>query len=434
MVHVTSADSALASAPADDLPASRPPAPPPESSADGPEPQWTRRGSGAYWRITVGLFLVGYATFSLIYCVQPLLPILAEAFGVSPAQSSLSLSVTTACLAVSILCFGALSENLGRKWLMFASMGTASVLTAVSAFLPDWTLLLITRAAIGVALGGVPAVAMAYLAEEIEPKGLGLAMGVYISGNAFGGMAGRVITGYVAEHFSWPTAVAFIGATGIVSVLCFALLLPESRNFARKRRFSLADHLGKWKRHLANPRLAALFAVGFLTMGAFVTVYNYVGFRLLAAPFSLSHGEIALIFTCYMFGIVSSSAAGWLSDRVGRGPVLTGGMVVALAGLALTLTASLTAIVAGIATLTVGFFAAHSTASSWIGQTAQGAKGHASSLYLLAYYVGSSVLGSTGGWMWSTGGWPRVAALCGAAWALTAVLAVGLQVSARRIR
>lgn len=434
MVHVTSAGSALASAPDSGLPASPPPlaAAPAPAPAGDPDPHWTRRGTAAYWRITIGLFLVGYATFSLIYCVQPLLPIFTQAFAVSPAESSLSLSLTTGCLAVSILCFGALSENLGRKWLMFASMAVASVLSVLSAFIPDWTLLLVTRAAIGVALGGVPAVAMAYLAEEIEPKGLGLAMGVYISGNAYGGMTGRVISGYVAEHFSWPAAIGFIGVTGVASVLCFALLLPESRNFARKRRFRLADHLGNWKRHLANPRLAALFAVGFLAMGAFVTVYNYVGFRLLEAPFRLGHDEIALIFTCYMFGIVSSSAAGWLSDRVGRGPVLTGGMAVALAGLALTLSSSLFAVIAGIAVLTVGFFAAHSTASSWIGQTAQGAKGHASSLYLLAYYVGSSVLGSTGGWMWSTGGWGRVAMLCGIAWALTALLAVALQATARR--
>lgn len=435
MVHVTPADSALASAANDDLPAT-PPAPPPANPAPTPggDPEFTRRGTAAYWRITIGLFLVGYATFSLIYCVQPLLPILAEAFHVSPAESSLSLSLTTACLAVSILCFGALSENLGRKWLMFASMGIASVLSVVSAFIPDWHLLLATRAAIGIALGGVPAVAMAYLAEEIEPKGLGLAMGVYIGGNAYGGMSGRVITGFVAEHFSWPVAIGFIGATGALSVICFALLLPESRNFRRKVTFSVRDHLANWKRHLANPRLAALFVVGFLAMGAFVTVYNYVGFRLLAPPFALSHDEIALIFTCYLFGIVASAAAGALSDRIGRGPVLTGGMALALIGLVFTLSDSLAVTIVGIAILTFGFFTAHSTASSWIGQTARGAKGHAASLYLLAYYVGSSVLGSSGGWFWSHGGWVWVAAFCAAAWVLTAAIAVTLQMNARTIR
>jgi YNFM family putative membrane transporter len=65
-------------------------------------------------------------------------------------------------------------------------------------------------------------------------------------------------------------------------------------------------------------------------------------------------------------------------------------------------------IVLGIVGVTVGFFAAHSVASGWVGRLATGNKGHASSLYLLAYYLGSSVAGSAGGWFWAEGGWNAV--------------------------
>jgi len=399
-------------------PASFSPAP------DKKSPQFTPRGSRAYWRITIGLFLSGYATFSLIYCVQPLLPVLAADFGVGAAESSLSLSLTTGALALSILCAGALSENLGRKWLMFGSMCVAALLNIVAAVAPSWHLLLAARMLEGLALGGVPAVAMAYLAEEIEPKGLGLSMGIYVGGTAFGGMIGRVFTGFVAEHYSWPAAIGAIGVTGLLSAVCFALLLPESKNFARKHGFSLRQHLSAWGGHLRNPGLRRLFLVGFLTMGAFVTVYNYIGFRLLAAPFSLSHSQIGLIFTAYLFGIASSSLAGGLSDRLGRAPVLAGGALVALGGLALTLSASLWFVIAGIAVVTIGFFAAHSIASGWVGRTAEGAKGHAASLYLLAYYVGSSLLGSSGGWFWTHIGWNAVAAFCAVLFSGTFVVAV----------
>jgi MFS transporter, YNFM family, putative membrane transport protein len=429
MVHVPPADAVMSETPAD-LPASpTPPAPAPNLAT--PPPNWTPRGSGAYWRIVVGLFLVGYATFALIYCVQPLLPIFVREFHVSPAESSLSLSLTTGCLAVSILVFGALSENLGRKWLMFGSMAVAASLNVAVAFFPEWYLLLAARTAVGIALGGVPAVAMAYLAEEIEPKGLGLAMGLYVGGTAYGGMTGRVITGYLADHFTWPFAMGFIAASALASALCFALMLPDSKNFTRRRGVKIADHVANWGRHLRNPRLRLLFVVGFLAMGAFVTVYNYIGFHLLAPPFALSQGTVSLIFTAYTFGILSSFFSGALSDRIGRGPVLTGGMILALSGLALTLAPSVIVVVIGISLLTVGFFAAHSTASSWVGQTAQGAKGHAASLYLLAYYVGSSVLGSSGGWVFSHGEWPAVAGFCAVAWALTGAIAWKLQLSAR---
>ena len=134
---------------------------------------WTERGSSAYRRISLAFFLSGFATFSLIYCVQPLLPAFAKEFHVSAAESSLPLSLTTGFLAIAILCAGAGSEVLGRRGVMFASMAGASVLNIADAVMPNWHALLVARAAEGFVLGGVPAVAMAYLAEEIIRAVLG---------------------------------------------------------------------------------------------------------------------------------------------------------------------------------------------------------------------------------------------------------------------
>jgi MFS transporter, YNFM family, putative membrane transport protein len=128
------------------------------------------------------------------------------------------------------------------------------------------------------------------------------------------------------------------------------------------------------------------------------------------APYKLSDTEISLIFLVYLFGMVSSGVAGALSDRHGRGPVLIAGIATAGIGVGLTLLQPVTAIICGVALVTIGFFIGHSTASGWVANAAVGAKGHASSLYLLAYYLGSSVMGSMGGWFWSAGQWPAVAA------------------------
>lgn len=382
---------------------------------------YTARGSAAYRRISVGLFLAGFATFSLIYCVQPLLPALASDFAVSPAASSLALSLTTGLLAIAILCAGAGSEMLSRRGLMFGSMAAAAVLNIVAAAAPSWTVLLAIRALEGFVLGGVPAVAMAYLAEEIEPRGLGFSMGLYVAGTAFGGMFGRVGIGALMELASWRHALGILGAIDLAAAVGFLLLLPPSRNFTPRRRFDAAYHLSAWRAHLRHPGLPFLFMVGCFCMGAFVTVYNYASFRLSAPPYSLTPTELSLIFVVYMLGMAASSAAGAMADRFGRDRVLAIGILVAGGGVLLTLLSSLTGIIGGIAVLTIGFFAAHSVASGWIGRMAAQAKGHASSLYLLAYYVGSSVMGSVGGWFWTSGGWPAVA---GFALALLAVALV----------
>ena len=375
---------------------------------------WVRRGTPAFRRINLALFLAGFGTFSLLYCVQPLLPLLAEEFGVGAGQASLAVSLATGLLAISILCAGALSESWGRKGLMFASLCAASVLNLLAAAAPSWGGLLLLRALEGIALGGVPAIAMAYLAEETEPEGLGLAMGLYVSGTAFGGMAGRVITGLAAEFVSWRFAMASIGALGLALAIGFVVLLPPSRNFRPRRGMNLRSNLTLWSGHLRHPGLPWLFLTGFLTMGGFVTVYNYIGFRLAAPPYGLSQAEVGAIFTVYILGIFTSSAAGYLSDRMGRGLVLAGGVLISLTGLALTLALPLWLIVLGMAGLTAGFFVSHTVASGWVGRMATTAKAHASSLYLLAYYAGSSTMGSLGGWFWTHGGWPAVAGFVGA--------------------
>lgn len=374
----------------------------------GAPPRWVVRGSPAYRRVSLGLFLAGFATFSLLYCVQPLLPAFASGFGVGPAGASLALSLATGALSLAILCAAALSEGLGRRGLMFGSLALAGSLNLLAAAMPGWPALLAVRTLEGFVLGGVPAVAMAYLSEEVDPKGLGLAMGLYVGGNAFGGMMGRVIAGIVAEALGWRAALALIGVGGLVAAIGFVRLLPPSRNFVRRPGFDAGYHAAAWLRHLRDPGLRLLFAVGFLVMGGFVTVYNYAGFRLVAAPYRLDQTQLGLIFSAYLFGIVASSVAGGLADRVGRRAVLPAGAVVAVAGTALTLSGALPLIVAGIAVVTIGFFTAHSVASSWVGRRAVAAKGHAASLYLLSYYLGSSIAGSLGGVFWAWGGWGAV--------------------------
>ena len=368
-------------------------------------PAWTEPGTRAYLRTSLALFLAGFATFSLLYCVQPLLPLFAADFHTSAAQSSLALSLSTGALALAILCTSAFSESLGRRGLMCGSIVLASVCNLAAALAPSWHTLLLARALEGIALGGVPAVAMAYLAEEIHPRGLGLSMGLYVSGSAFGGMAGRVVVGMISDYHSWRLALAVISIAGLLAAAGFVALLPPSRNFVRRKGLTLAHHLQAWGAHLRHPGLPYLFIIGGLVMGVFVTVYNYVGFRLMLPEFGLTQTQIGLIFTAYLLGIVASSAAGALADRIGRAPVLVGGALTSVAGVLLTLPHSVPAIVGGVALLTIGFFSVHSVASSWVGRLSGKAKGHAAALYLLTYYVGSSVLGSAGGWFWEHGGW-----------------------------
>ncbi|MDF2074194.1 MFS transporter [Ectopseudomonas mendocina] len=362
------------------------------------------RGSAGYRRATLALFCAGFATFAMLYCVQPLLPLLAAHFRVSAASSSLALSLTTLSLALCLLVSGALAESWGRKPVMAAALGLAAMLGIASALVEEWGSLLFLRALLGLALSGLPALAMAYVGEEFDPEALPAAMGLYIGGTALGGLLGRLLAGLLSDIGGWSWALGGIAGLGLLAMGLFLWLLPPSRHFTAQP-LSLRGLLRNFTLHLSNPRLRVLFALAFLLMGGFVALFNYVGFRLAGAPFNLSATVIGLLFTVYLLGIFSAGWAGRLVPRFGARQVLHGGIGLMLLGVALCATPWLSTAVVGLALFTLGFFAAHAVASGQVGAHAQGAKAQASALYLCAYYLGSSLVGYVGGYVWEHAGW-----------------------------
>jgi YNFM family putative membrane transporter len=385
-----------------------------------------RYGDAGMRRVRLGLFAAGLATFALLYVPQPLLPELSRAFGASPAAASLAMSAGTFALAIAVIPVSSLSEVRGRREVMTVSVIAAAVLGLIAPLSPSLPALIGIRVLQGLALAGVPATAMAYLAEEVDRADLGRAMGLYIAGNAIGGLSGRVVAGILAEHGGWRVATAGVSGLALACAVAFAVLLPRSSFFTPSppRLRVLGATLA---RNLADTRLLRLYLIGFALMGAFVTVYNYLTFRLSAAPFGLSASVIGALFTVYLAGTWSSTLAGRLADRAGRRVVLAVGAAVAVAGVALTLPSSLALIVAGLVALTAGFFAAHSVASGWVGGLAPVAPAQASALYLCLYYIGSSVAGSAGGIFYAHGGWPLTAAFAAALLAIAMASAVSLR-------
>jgi YNFM family putative membrane transporter len=384
-------------------------------------------GSPAFKRINRAMVFGGFSTFALLYCVQPLMPLLARQFTLTPAQSSLALSVSSAALALSLLFSSLVSDRIGRTPMMVGAMLMGAILTLACAFAQDYAQLLVLRGLLGVALGGMPAIAMAYLGEEIEAPSLGFSMGLYIAGSAFGGMIGRVIVSVLSDFYSWRVALAVMGAAGLYAAWEFRRSLPPSNNFTPGQRRGLGALVGGIRTHLSDPGLPWLFALAFLLMGCFVSLYNYIGYRLLGEPFGFSQTAVGLLSALYLLGIFSSVWAGRLADRLGRRNVLWLFMSVMLSGLLLSLANSLAAIVLGMGLFTFGFFASHSVASSWVGRRAQAPQALASAIYLFFYYLGSSVIGSFCGVVWSRAGWPGVVALLGATLGVGFVIALRLR-------
>jgi YNFM family putative membrane transporter len=401
--------------------------PPPDAPPREPaERHYLQPGTAEFRWATIAMVIGGAMTYALLYTAQPVLPLLAAEFHVSAAASSLAVSLSTGFLAPMLIVASSLSEASGRKAIMVISLIAASLLSIAAGLAPDFPTHLAARALEGIALSGLPAVAMAYLAEELDPRSLGRAIGFLIAGNAFGGLFGRVAAAGIADVTSWRLGPIAIGAMGLAGGIVLWRTLPPSRHF-RRQHLNVIGLARSLATHLADPGLRWLNLMGCLCAGAFVTIYNYLSFRLTAPPYGLSQSAVGAIFLAYLIGMVGSSLAGQLSDRLGRGRVLWVSLVVMLLGVLLTASDALWLIILGVLVLTFGFFGAHSIANSWVSQRAPAAKAQASSLYLFSYYMGSSILGSLGGFVWTWFAWPGI--VTAVAGTTILALSIGLRLS-----
>ena len=361
-------------------------------------------GGPGYRRMSFALFLAGVATFALLYSTQALLPLISDEFGVAASDASWTVAAATGGLALFVLPMSALSERFGRRTVMTASLAVAVTVGLLVPLAPSLPALVALRAVQGAALAGLPASATAYLAEEVRPKALITAIGLFVAGNSVGGMSGRVITGWVAQEWGWRVALGVIGVIAVGCAGAFRLLLPAPKHFVAG---SLRPRVlvGTVRDHLANPLLRRLYAIGALFMTVFGGVYTVIGYRLTEAPFGLPQGVIGSIFLIYLVGTVSASTAGRLVGRLGRRGALYAAGATTTAGLVLSLADSLVLVLLGLVLITGGFFAGHAVASSAVSKTATEGRAQASALYQSAYYIGSSAGSTVGALAFHAGGW-----------------------------
>jgi len=518
-------------------------------------------GTGTSGRANRALFVAGFSAFAMLYVAQGTLPAVGRAFHVSPATSALTVSLTTLPLALGVVVAASISERYGRRGLLLGSLLAASVCTLATTLSPSFEVLLGLRVLTGVALAALPAVAMAYIAEEVQAGSLGSTMGLYISATGLGGLAGRLIGGVLAGIADWRLGYLGVGILALLGSLYVTLRLPASRHFVSQpeqllpqiqaagctfvtaccsacssaasvctlattlspsfevllglrvltgvalaalpavamayiaeevQAGSLGSTMGlyisatglgglagrliggvlagiaDWRLgylgvgilallgslyvtlrlpasrhfvsqpeqllpqiqaagvHLRDGVLQRLFVCGFTLMGAMVAYFNFLLYRLEAPPFDLTASGAALVFLLYLAGTVSANWLGRLADRRSRRSLLLTAVAMMLGGVLLTLPSYLPTVLIGTGLVTFGFFGAHATTSGWVGAHATHRRAQASSLYLLFYHLGSSLLGFAGGLAYGVGGWNGLVLLVTVAAGVALLAARGL--------
>lgn len=348
-------------------------------------------GAPGYRAALAGCVAAGVVTFTALYCSQGILPNIGRAFSVTADAAAWTVSALTFGMALLILPASALSERVGRRPVILGSVIGATVLSVAAVFAPGFGWLVAIRAAQGALLAGVPSTVVAYIADEFDTSRVAEASGLYVAGTGFGGLIGRLLPTFATEFGDWRHGMAAAAAIQVVALAVTVLCLPRQRHFTPEA-VTAATTIRALGRHLRNPALVRLYIAGFLLMGAYVGYYDVLGYRLRHAPYNLTDGQYSAVFLVNLAAMAASWWAGRIAARIGRFTTMAVAVCLAAVGFAAAFAQPMWVILAGSVALTFGVFAAHSTASGWVGVACEGRKADASGLYMGAFYGGNALV------------------------------------------
>jgi MFS transporter, YNFM family, putative membrane transport protein len=362
----------------------------------------------------LALGLAGVCAFLNVYATQPLLPLLADGFGVAEGAAALTVSAPGIAVALGSPFVGAVADRFGRRRVIVGSLFVLAFPTLLAATSGSLPALVAWRFLQGLAVPGVYAVGVAYAATAFAGRGVGRAMAAIVTGNVLGGFLGRTVSATVAEHLGWRAGFVALGVLTIAGAAATARWLPHEgpRVDANAAALRPAAGLRALGRSLRVPPLAATLAVGFGLLFAQTATFTYVTFHLARAPFQLGPAAIGAIFAVYLAGAAVTPLAGRWIDRSGPRVVLAGAVFLGIGGSLLTLAGALPLIVLGLALTCTSVFVGQAAATTHLSRAAPAeVRSVASGLYLSAYYAGGAVGGVLPSLTWGLGGWAACVAL-----------------------
>jgi predicted MFS family arabinose efflux permease len=364
--------------------------------------------------------LAGYCAFVNLYSPQAILPLLSQEFGVSAAEISAIITVSTLAVALTAPFTGAIADVLGRKRVIVAAMFMLVIPTVMVGLSDGLPAIIFWRAVQGLVLPPIFAVTVAYIGDEWPRQEATTAAGIYSSGSSLGGFTGRLFTGLLADLAGWRAGFFALAGIAFAGAIAVMVLLPHERKFVRSAGLLASGR--QMLAHFRNGQLLATYAVGFGVLFNFICTFTYVSFHLAAPPYELSASWLGAIFVVYLTGSVLTPWTGWAVGRFGRRRFTV--RVIALwgAGIALTLAPALPLIVAGLAISAGCGLILQAISTGYVTITAKAGRSSAVGLYVTSFYVGGSFGAALGAVAWTYGGWPACVALVAAMLAILAAI------------
>jgi len=342
---------------------------------------------------------------SVMYATQPLQPLLAKEFSISMTQSSLFTAVIMFWLGVAPIVYGYILESVSSKKMLLVASSILFFTNIILGFSNSFEMFLTARFVEGLVVPAILTSSMTILAN-IDKKNIQFNMSVYVASTVFGGLVGRVMSGFIATEFGWRF---------VFFSLSFALLI--ALYFIRNLNLDINAKLTKPKLHnviaiLKDRRFTLIYFVMFSVFFVFAGLLNLMPFRMKELFGNISEATIGLLYLGYGVGVIVALLSRKIVKFFGseiKTMLIAGGFYTLM--ILFFATKTLSVIFVMMFLLCVGMFIVHSIATGLANSMKNSQKGLTSGMYLTFYYIGGAVGSIVPSMIYSRFGWQSVIAV-----------------------
>jgi MFS transporter, YNFM family, putative membrane transport protein len=336
----------------------------------------------------VVIALIAFLTLVDLFATQAILPSLSNRFGVPPSRMGVAVNLSTLGMAVTGLCIAVFGRGIDRHTGIWMSLALLAIPTTALAFTDSLVQFSILRIAQGMCMASAFALTMAYLGEHFSSAGTATALAAYVTGNVASNVFGRMLSAYTADQFGIASNFLVFASLNLAgAALAFFVLTKTAAMMpAAAEKPGPRMRLGAL---LRNADLVRAFAIGFLILFVFIGTYTYVNFRLVSPALGVTPMGLGLVYLVFLPSLVTTPLAAQLARLAGPSRGIAWTLAAAIAGLMLCLGSNLVMVLAGLALIAAGTFAAQAIATGHVSRSAHSdARSAASGIYLSSYYAG----------------------------------------------
>ncbi len=269
------------------------------------------------------LFVLAHVAHHLLTSLlTPLLPMIRDDFGLGYTRSGVLLSAFTLSYGIGQLPAGWLADRVGRRTVITIGICGVALAGLVAGFSRNEVMMAALLAIMGLLGGGYHPSAPPMISASVQPGRQGWALGLHAIGGSISYFLAPLIAIAIAASWGWRSSFIALAIPAIAFGIVFYMRLGRlaEAKTARNEAASASGRTASFRRTLRS--LGLFIFLSTFTQAVLISTISFIPLYLVD-NFGISEGAGgAFLSVLYSAGLWAAPLGGYLSDRLGRVPVI----------------------------------------------------------------------------------------------------------------